>query len=121
GNLNAKRDWGYAPEYVDAMWRMLQLDEPEDFVIATGETHTVQEFVEEAFGVAKLDWRKYVVVDEAYRRPAEVDLLIGDATKAREKLGWSAQVKFRQLVHLMVQADMKVAEAEARMKGVSTV
>jgi GDPmannose 4,6-dehydratase len=116
GNLNAKRDWGYAPEYVDAMWRMLQLDVPEDFVIATGETHSVQEFVEEAFAVAKLDWRKYVVVDDFYRRPAEVDRLIGDATKAREKLGWCAKVKFKELVRLMLEADMKVAEREAKLR-----
>ena len=114
GNLNAKRDWGYAPEFVEAMWKMLQLDVPEDFVIAPGEAHTVQEFVEEAFALAGLDWRKYVVLDDFYRRPAEVDLLVGDASKAREKLGWSARVKFRELVRLMVDSDMKIAGREAR-------
>src|ERR1019366_5424069 len=85
GNLDAKRDWGYAPEYVDAMWRMLQLDEPEDFVIATGETHSVQEFLEEAFALVGLDWKQYVVTDATYTRPTEVDLLVGDATKARQR------------------------------------
>jgi GDPmannose 4,6-dehydratase len=106
GNLDAKRDWGYAPEYVDAMWRMLQLDTPQDFVIATGETHTVREFAQEAFALVGLDWEKHVVYDPAYLRPTEVDLLIGDPTKARNELGWTPQTKFKQLVKLMVEADM---------------
>lgn len=115
GNLDAKRDWGYAPEYVDAMWRMLQQDEPDDFVIATGESHSVGEFVEEAFALAGLDWRKHVVTDESCLRPTEVDLLIGDASKARRKLGWQAKTKFKELVKLMVESDLKFAEREARL------
>ena len=114
GNLDAKRDWGYAPEYVDAMWRMLQLDQPEDFVIATGETHSVQEFLEETFGFAGLDWRKHVVTDPSYLRPTEVDLLVGDASKAKAKLGWEAKTKFNELVKLMVEADLKIAAREAK-------
>lgn len=113
GNLEAKRDWGYAPEYVDAMWRMLQQDSPEDFVIATGETHTVREFVEEAFAYAGLDWRKHLVTDDAYLRPSEVDLLVGDATRARESLGWEAKVKFKELVRIMMEQDMELARREA--------
>jgi GDPmannose 4,6-dehydratase len=106
GDLNAKRDWGYAREYVEAMWLMLQQQEPDDFVIATGETHSVREFCQEAFSYAGLDWRKHVEIDPKYYRPAEVDLLIGDAGKARRVLGWEPQVKFKRLVHLMVDADM---------------
>ncbi len=105
GNLEAKRDWGYAPEYVEAMWRMLQLEQPDDFVIATGETHTVREFVECAFDYAGLDWKKYVEIDPRYFRPLEVDFLLGDYSKARRVLGWEPQVKFRELVKLMVDAD----------------
>lgn len=116
GNLEAKRDWGYAPEYVDAMWRMLQLDEPEDFVIATGETHSVGEFVEETFALVGLDWRKHVVTDSGYLRPTEVDLLVGDASKAKAKLGWSAKTKFKELVKLMVEADLQLVERELRLK-----
>ncbi len=116
GNLNAKRDWGYAPEYVDAMWQMLQQEEPDDFVIATGETHSVGEFVEETFGILGLDWRKYVVTDSSYLRPTEVDLLVGDASKAKAKLGWAAQTKFKDLVRLMVDADLKLVEKEAALK-----
>src|SRR5206468_3665290 len=89
GNLDAKRDWGYAPDYVDAMWRMLQHDAPEDFVIGTGETHSVREFLERAFGCASLDWKDFVRQDPKYLRPAEVDLLLADPTKAKEKLGWT--------------------------------
>src|ERR1035437_2903423 len=114
GNLEAKRDWGYAPEYVDAMWRMLQLDEPEDFVIATGETHSVGEFVEETFALVGLDWRKHVVIDSDYLRPTEVDLLVGDASKAKAKLGSEAETKFKELVKLMVEADLNIAAREAR-------
>lgn len=110
GNLDAKRDWGYAPEYVEAMWRMMQLDKPEDFVIATGETHTVREFVELAFDYAGLDWKKWVEIDAKYFRPTEVDILQGDATKARCLLGWEPKVKFEQLVRLMVDADLQLLQ-----------
>jgi GDPmannose 4,6-dehydratase len=106
GNLEARRDWGYAGDYVEAMWRMMQQEEPEDYVIATGETHSVQELVELAFGRLGLDWRQYVVQDARYYRPAEVDLLIGDASKARKKLGWEPKVTFRELVEMMVDADL---------------
>jgi len=110
GNLDAKRDWGYAPEYVEAMWLMLQQDEPDDYVIATGETHTVREFLEHAFGHVNLDWRQYVKHDGRYERPAEVDLLVGDASKARRQLNWEPQVKFAELVRIMVDADLKALE-----------
>ena len=106
GNLDAKRDWGYAPEYVRAMWMMLQQDVPDDYVIATGETHTVREFVEEAFAVVGLPWEKYVTVDEGFFRPSEVNILMGDAAKAREKLGWQPEVAFKRLVRIMVESDM---------------
>jgi GDPmannose 4,6-dehydratase len=106
GNLDAKRDWGFAGDYVQAMWLMLQQDTPGDYVVATGETHTVQELVELAFGFAGLDWRKYVVQDPALKRPAEVDLLIGDPSKARRELGWRPTVTFPQLVRRMVEADL---------------
>jgi len=108
GNLEAKRDWGYAPEYVEAMWRMLQQDNGDDFVIATGETHTVREFVEAAFEAANLDWKKYVKHDPRYERPAEVDLLIGDSAKAKNILGWEPKVRFKNLVRIMVDADMEL-------------
>jgi GDPmannose 4,6-dehydratase len=107
GNLDAKRDWGYAGDYVQAMWLMLQQDQPDDFVIATGETHSVRELVETAFGFVDLDWKKYVVQDTALRRPAEVDLLVGDASKARRVLGWTPSIQFKDLVQVMVQADLK--------------
>jgi GDPmannose 4,6-dehydratase len=106
GNLDAKRDWGFAPDFVKAMWLMLQAESPEDFVIATGQTHTVREFAELAFGQAGLDWKQYVKVDPSYFRPTEVDLLLGDPTKAREKLGWEPEVTFEELVKIMVEADM---------------
>ena len=109
GNLDAKRDWGYAPEYVDAMWRMLQQPEPDDYVIATGEMHTVREFCQSAFGLVGLDWETYVRVDPAYLRPTEVDELCGDAAKARTKLDWRPQVQFDELVRLMVRADLEEA------------
>jgi GDPmannose 4,6-dehydratase len=112
GNLEARRDWGYAPDYVQAMWLMLQQDEPEDYVIATGETHSVREFVELAFDYLGLDWKKYVVVDPALYRPADVDLLVGDATKARTKLGWAPSVTFEQLVKIMVDADLELVKQE---------
>jgi len=108
GNLEAKRDWGYAPEYVEAIWRMLQQDNGDDFVIATGETHTVREFVEAAFEAANLDWKKYVKHDPRYERPAEVDLLIGDSAKAKNILGWEPKVRFKDLVRIMVDADMEL-------------
>lgn len=107
GNLDAQRDWGYAKDYVRAMWMMLQQDTPDDYVIATNETHSVKEFLELAFGYVNLNWEDYVVFDERYLRPAEVDLLIGDSTKAREQLGWEPTVTFEELVHLMVEADLK--------------
>lgn len=107
GNLDAQRDWGYAKDYVKAMWMMLQQDEPDDYVISTNETHSVKEFLDIAFGYVNLNWEDYVVFDERYLRPAEVDLLIGDSTKAREKLGWEPSVTFEELVQLMVEADLK--------------
>jgi GDPmannose 4,6-dehydratase len=106
GNLKAKRDWGYAPEYVEAMWLMLQQDNPDDYVIATNETHTVQEFVAQAFAHVNLDWRDYVKYDPRYERPAEVDLLIGNPAKAKKQLGWEPRVRFPQLVQIMVDADL---------------
>lgn len=115
GNLDAKRDWGYAKEYVEAMWLMLQQDEPDDYVVATNETHTVQEFVEKAFEHVGLNWKDHVEFDERYMRPAEVDLLIGDATKAKEKLGWEPKVTFEELVKIMVDAD--VADIQAKLEG----
>ncbi len=111
GNLDAKRDWGYAKDYVEAMWLMLQQDRAEDFVIATGQTHTVQRCVEIAFDRVGVDWRKYVVIDDAFKRPAEVDLLVGDASKAREQLGWVPRTSFQELIELMVDADMKLLGA----------
>ena len=114
GNLDAQRDWGYAKEYVEAMWLMLQQKEPNDYVIATGETHSVQEFLEEAFSCVDLDWRKYVQVDPQYYRPAEVDLLVGDASKAKKELSWEPKTTFRDLVRLMVEAD---AEQVGRVKS----
>lgn len=107
GNLDARRDWGYAPEYVKAMWMMLQAKKPDDYVIATGETHTVQEFVEKAFELAGLNWKRHVKLDSRYLRPTEVDELLGDATKAREKLGWKPKVKFEQLIKIMLNYDLK--------------
>ena len=106
GNLDAQRDWGYAPEFVEAMWLMLQQDEPDDYVIATGETYSVRELLDEAFGYLDLDWNRFVVVDPRYYRPAEVDLLVGDPSKALRKLGWKAKVKFSELVRIMVDADL---------------
>lgn len=108
GNLDAKRDWGFAGDYVEAMWMMLQQDKPDDYVIATGETYSVKDFLDEAFGYAGLDWKKYVEISEKYFRPAEVDLLIGDASKAKEKLGWKPKVNFKELVKMMVDADLEL-------------
>jgi GDPmannose 4,6-dehydratase len=106
GNLEARRDWGFAGDYVEAMWRMLQQPEADDYVVATGTSHTVRDLCEAAFGHAGLDWRKHVVVDERLRRPAEVDLLVGDASKAHRVLDWKPQVSFEQLVGMMVDADL---------------
>jgi GDPmannose 4,6-dehydratase len=106
GNLEARRDWGFAGDYVRAMWLMLQAEHPDDYVVATGETHSVREFCELAFRTLDLDWEQYVITDPVFTRPAEVDLLLGDATKAREKLGWAPQVSFSELVRMMVEADV---------------
>jgi len=106
GNLDAKRDWGYAKEYVEVMWLMLQQDRPEDYVIATGETHSVGEFLEEAFSYAGLNWKDHLEIDPKYFRPTEVDLLIGDASKAKKQLGWEPKTSLRELVQLMIDADM---------------
>jgi GDPmannose 4,6-dehydratase len=107
GNLDAQRDWGFAGDYVDAMWRMLQQDEPSDFVVSTDETHSVREFCELAFGRVDLNWEDHVVIDEQFFRPAEVELLVGDATRAREVLDWTAKTSFADLVHMMVDADLE--------------
>ncbi|VAW42282.1 GDP-mannose 4,6-dehydratase [hydrothermal vent metagenome] len=111
GTLDARRDWGFAGDYVKAMWLMLQQDRPEDFVIATGETHSVEQFLDAAFGYANLDWHEYVVQDERFIRPAEVDLLVGDSSKAGRELGWEPAVSFQQLVHMMVDSDIKLLQA----------
>ena len=117
GNLEAKRDWGFAPEYVEVMWKMLQSEEPQDFVIGTGEGHTVREFLENAFSYAGLDYRKYLEVDPRYFRPTEVDVLIADPTKARTKLAWDPKIKFDDLVKIMVDADMRAAGLNAIGEG----
>jgi GDPmannose 4,6-dehydratase len=114
GNLEAKRDWGYAPDYVEAMWRMLQRDEPEDYVIATGETNTVRRCVEIAFDHVDLEWAPHVVIDDAFKRPAEVDLLVGNASKARDQLGWTPGTSFEEMIRLMVDADLRRLEREGR-------
>ena len=116
GNLDAKRDWGYAKDYVEAMWLMMQAERPDDYVIATGETHSVKEFVEEAFGYLDLDWKKHVEIDPWYYRPSEVDLLLGDASKARKELGWEPRVGFKELVRLMIDHDLKLASQEKQIK-----
>ena len=110
GNLDAKRDWGYAKDYVEAMWLMLQQEEPDDYVIATGESHSVKEFLDEAFGYLGMDWRDFVEVDPNYMRPTEVDFLLGDSSKARKKLGWKPKVSFLELVKMMVDHDLKEVE-----------
>ncbi len=108
GNLDSKRDWGYAPEFVEAMWMMLQKDTPDDYVVATGESHSPREFLDEAFGYAGMDWKKYVEIDPRYYRPTEVDYLLGDPSKAKEHLGWEPKVKFHELVRIMVDADLEL-------------
>jgi len=117
GNLDAKRDWGFAGDYVEAMWLMLQQDSPEDYVICTGHTHSVREFCEVAFGHVDLDWQDYVVIDQEFMRPAEVDLLVGDGSKARDKLGWEPKTPFADLVTMMVDADL--ALLEGRLRGLA--
>jgi len=112
GNLDAKRDWGYAGDYVQAMWLMLQQDEPDDYVIATGETHSVREFLDEVFSHLEIDWEKYVEVDQRYYRPSEVDVLLGDASKAKKNLNWQPKVTFKELARMMTDADMKLAHEE---------
>ena len=116
GNLDAKRDWGYAPEYVEGMWRILQHDEGDDFVLATGETHTVREFAEAAFSHVDLDWKEFVKHDSRYERPAEVDLLVGDASKAKRIFNWEPRVRFKDLVRIMVDADMQLLLRETPRK-----
>jgi GDPmannose 4,6-dehydratase len=117
GNLDARRDWGYARDYVEAMWLMLQADEPDDFVIATGENYSVRDFLDEAFGYLDLDWKQFVETDPRYYRPAEVDLLLGDSSKARRVLGWKPKVSFRELVRLMVDHDLNLARLESLQKA----
>jgi GDPmannose 4,6-dehydratase len=117
GNLDARRDWGYARDYVEAMWMILNADEPDDYVIATGETHSVREFIEKTFGYLDLDWQEYVEIDPRYFRPAEVDLLLGDASKARRQLGWEPKVGFEQLVKLMVDHDLALAKQESEARA----
>lgn len=112
GNLEAKRDWGYAPEYVEAMWMMLQQDRPDDYAIATGESHSVREFLDEAFSQLDLDWKQYVEIDSHYFRPTDVDNLVGDASKAKQLLGWEPKVRFKDLIQIMVKADLEVEQAK---------
>ncbi|MBW7476719.1 GDP-mannose 4,6-dehydratase [Paenibacillus oenotherae] len=119
GNLDALRDWGFAGDYVKAMWLMLQQDEPQDYVISTGEMHTVRELLEIAFSYVGLDYKDYVVIDPEFVRPAEVDLLLGDCTRAKEELGWKLEVGFKQLIHMMVESDLKKAEVEAKLIAIS--
>ena len=116
GNINSLRDWGYAADYVEGMWRILQHERPDDFVLATGEMHSVKEFLSEAFGYVGLDWEKYVEYDARYTRPTEVDQLLGDATKAKRELGWEPKVRFKELVRLMVDADLELATKERKFK-----
>jgi GDPmannose 4,6-dehydratase len=115
GNVDARRDWGYAREYVEMMWLMLQQDQPDDYVVATGEAHSVREFCEEAFGLLGLDWQQYLKHDTRYERPAEVDLLVGDPAKARRKFGWEPKVRFKELVKIKVEADLELAKREAQI------
>jgi GDPmannose 4,6-dehydratase len=117
GNLDAKRDWGFAGDYVEAMWRMLQQDKPDDYVVATGETHSVREFLDLVFDQLELDPERYVDFDPRFMRPAEVDILIGDFSKAKRVLGWEPRVKFKQLAEMMVASDLELAEREKRSLG----
>lgn len=117
GNLEARRDWGYAPDYVEAMWMMLQQDEPDDYVIGTGETHSVKEFLEEVFKYAGLDWKEYVEIDQRYFRPTEVELLLADASKAKKVLGWEPRINFEELVKIMVDSDMELMGLDSSGEG----
>jgi GDPmannose 4,6-dehydratase len=117
GNLESKRDWGYAPEYVEAMWLMLQQDKPEDYVIGSGEAHSVKEFLKEAFGYVNLDWRRYVKIDPRYFRPTEVEFLLADASKAKKELGWEPKVTFKELVRIMVDSDMELENLDPIGEG----
>jgi GDPmannose 4,6-dehydratase len=121
GNLDARRDWGFAGDYVEAMWLMLQQSQPDDYVIATGETHSVREFLEEAFEYVHLDWRKYVETDPRYFRPNEVDVLLGDSSKARKDLGWKPRMQFKELVRTMVKADLEVESKAARLAAIGRI
>jgi GDPmannose 4,6-dehydratase len=112
GNLDAQRDWGFAADYVRAMWQMLQQDKPDDYVVATGETHSVKELVELSFAALELDWKQHVVIDERFLRPAEVDLLVGDPSKAEKTLGWHRDVEFAELVQMMVEADLALVKSQ---------
>ena len=112
GNLDARRDWGYARDYVEAMWLMMQAEEADDYVIATGEAHSIREFLDETFGYLDIDWKEHVEIDPRYYRPAEVELLLGDASKARERLGWEPKVTFRELARMMVDQDLQIAKRE---------
>jgi len=118
GNLDAQRDWGFAKEYVDVMWLMLQQDKPDDYVCATGETHTIREFCQECFGLLGLDWEKYVKYDTRYERPSEVELLIGDPSKLKKQIGWEPKVKFKELVRIMTEADLELARRELAYSGI---
>jgi len=115
GNLEAQRDWGFAKEYVEMMWLMLQQDQPDDYVVATNETHSVKEFCQEAFGLLGLDWEQHVNYDARYERPAEVELLIGNPAKAHRRLGWEPKVRFKELVRIMVDHDLELAKREAQI------
>jgi GDPmannose 4,6-dehydratase len=115
GNLDAKRDWGYAKEYVEMMWVMLQQERPDDYVVATNETHTVKEFIQETFALLNLDWQKHVKYDARYERPAEVELLIGNPAKAKRQLGWEPKTRFKELVKIMTEADLELAKREAQI------
>jgi GDPmannose 4,6-dehydratase len=116
GNLEAKRDWGYAGDYIEAMWMMLQQEKPDDYIIATGETHSVKEFVREVFSYLEMNWKEYVEIDHRYFRPSEVDCLQGDASKAKKILKWEPKVTFKELAAMMVDADMEIAEKEKILK-----
>ena len=117
GNLEARRDWGYAPDYVAAMWKMMQADQLDDFVIATGELHSIREFLDEAFGYVNLDWGDYVKIDPRYFRPTEVDFLLGDCSKARQVLDWEPRVFFKDLVHIMVDTDLELLGLQSPGEG----
>lgn len=121
GNLDARRDWGYAPEYVESMWLMMQQDDPQDYVLGTGEAHSVRDFLEEAFGYSGLDWRDYVEIDPRYFRPTEVELLVADASKARQQLGWEPKVHFKELIRIMVDADLEAVGLNPVGEGKSIV